>query len=58
MTSVGGAVTPPERAMRSKASIMNKSLVSIFNNLSVQIKASVASVLLLICLVALGRTLI
>jgi adenylate cyclase len=54
MTSVGGAVTPPERAMRSKASIMNKSLVSIFNNLSVQIKASVASVLLLICLVALG----
>jgi adenylate cyclase len=31
-----------------------QSLIGIFNNLSVQIKASVASVLLLICLLALG----
>ena len=54
MTSVGGAVTPPERAMRPKASSGIQSLIGIFNNLSVQIKASAASVLLLICLLALG----
>jgi PAS domain-containing protein len=54
MTSVGGAVTPPERAMRPKLSSGVQSLIGIFNNLSVQIKASAASVLLLICLLALG----
>ena len=54
MTSVGGAVTPPERSMRPKASSGIQSLIGIFNNLSVQIKASVASALLLICLLALG----
>jgi adenylate cyclase len=54
MTSVGGAVTPPERTMRPKASSGIQSLIGIFNNLSVQIKASVASALLLICLLALG----
>jgi signal transduction histidine kinase/CheY-like chemotaxis protein/HAMP domain-containing protein len=54
MTSVGGAVTPPERARRTMAFSGIQSLIRIFNNLSVQIKASVASVLLLICLLALG----
>jgi hypothetical protein len=54
MTSVGGADTPPERAKYPKASSGARSVLSIFNNLSVQIKASAASVLLLICLLALG----
>ena len=49
-----GAVTPPERLMNPKAPSGIQSLIGIFNNLSVQIKASVASVLLLICLLALG----
>src|SRR5580704_7784484 len=50
----GGAFTPPERPMSSKESSGIQSLIGIFNNLSVQIKASVASVLLLICLLGLG----
>ena len=54
MTSVGGAFTPPERPMRPKASSGTQWLIGIFNNLSVQIKASVASLLLLICLLTLG----
>jgi adenylate cyclase len=54
MTIVGGAFTPPEREMRPKASSGIQRLIGIFNNLSVQIKASVASVLLLICLLTLG----
>jgi adenylate cyclase len=54
MTGVGGAVTPPERAKRPKAPSAIQSLIGIFNNLPIQIKASVASVLLLICLLALG----
>ncbi len=54
MTSVGRAFTPPERPMRPKASSGIQWLIGIFNNLSVQIKASVASFLLLICLLTLG----
>ena len=50
----GGAVTPPERPMSPTESSGIQSLIGIFNNLSVQIKASVASVLLLICLLGLG----
>jgi adenylate cyclase len=50
----GGAVIPPERSMSPQASSGIQSLIGIFNNLSVQIKASVASVLLLICLLGLG----
>ena len=54
MTGVEGAITPPESAMRPKDPSGIQSLIGTFNNLSVQIKASVASVLLLICLLALG----
>ncbi len=54
MTGVEGVVTPPESATGPKDSSGVQSLISTFNNLSVQIKASVASVLLLICLLALG----
>ena len=54
MTGVGGAVTPPKSAMHSKAPFRVQSLFGIFNNLSIQIKASVASGLLLICLLTLG----
>ena len=54
MTSVGGAVTPPERARPRQASSAVRSVLGIFNNLSIQIKASTASVLLLICLLGLG----
>jgi signal transduction histidine kinase/DNA-binding response OmpR family regulator/HAMP domain-containing protein len=50
----GGAVIPPERSMSPQASSGIQSLIGFFNNLSVQIKASVASVLLLICLLGLG----
>ncbi len=50
----GGAVTPPERPMSPKEFSGIQSLIGFFNNLSVQIKASVASVLLLICLLGLG----
>ena len=49
-----GAVTPPERSMTPKESSGIQSLIGVFNNLSVQIKASVASLLLLICLLTLG----
>jgi adenylate cyclase len=54
MTSVGGGFAPPKRSMRPMASSGIQWLIGIFNNLSVQIKASVASVLLLICLLTLG----
>jgi signal transduction histidine kinase/CheY-like chemotaxis protein/HAMP domain-containing protein len=50
----GRAVTPPECPMSPKTSSGIQSLIGIFNNLSVQIKASVASALLLICLLGLG----
>ncbi len=54
MTGVEGAVTPLESATRPKDPSGIQSLIGAFNNLSVQFKASVASVLLLICLLALG----
>jgi adenylate cyclase len=48
MTSVGGVAASPQRKKPPQA------LLGIFNNLSIQIKASIASVLLLICLLGLG----
>jgi signal transduction histidine kinase/CheY-like chemotaxis protein len=54
MTSVGGIVTTPERAERPRASAGVRSVLGIFHNLPIQIKASAASALLLICLLALG----
>ena len=54
MTSVGGAAALPERNKHPKASAGVRSVLGIFNNLSIQIKASAASALLLICLLGLG----
>jgi signal transduction histidine kinase/DNA-binding response OmpR family regulator/HAMP domain-containing protein len=54
MTSAGRTVTPPEPVKRPPALTGVRSVLGIFNNLSIQIKASAASVLLLICLLALG----
>jgi adenylate cyclase len=54
MTSAGGVVTTPERAKRPRASAGVRSVLGIFHNLPIQIKASAASVLLLICLLGLG----
>jgi methyl-accepting chemotaxis protein len=48
MTSVGGVAASPQRKKPPQA------VLGIFNNLSIQIKASIASVLLLICLLGLG----
>ena len=44
----------PERENRPIASAGLRSLLGIFNNLSIQLKASAASALLLICLLGLG----
>src|SRR5208282_5554721 len=54
MTSVGRVDTTPERAKRPRASAGVRSIIGIFNNLSIQIKASAASLSLLICLLGLG----
>ncbi|MGB6733833.1 MAG: PAS-domain containing protein [Xanthobacteraceae bacterium] len=54
MTAIGGAAAPPESAPREKASADASPIVRIFNNLSIQLKASIASLLLLICLLGLG----
>jgi adenylate cyclase len=48
MTSVGGVAASPQRKKPPQT------VLGIFNNLSIQIKASIASVLLLICLLGLG----
>ena len=54
MTSVEAAGTPPERVKSPKSSSGVQSILGVFNNLSIQIKASAASALLLICLLGLG----
>lgn len=54
MTSMGDIVPASERAKRQEASSGVRSIIGVFNNLSIQIKASAASVLLLICLLGLG----
>ncbi len=54
MTSVGGAAALPQRNKTTKTAAVIWSGLAIFNNLSIQIKASIASVLLLICLLGLG----
>ncbi len=54
MTASGGAAAPPENAQRAKASTDASPVMRMFNNLSIQLKASVASLVLLICLLGLG----
>ncbi len=54
MTSTGEAAALPERNKHPKASAGIRSALGFFNNLSIQIKASAASALLLICLLGLG----
>ena len=54
MTSVGGVAASPQRKKPPQIAAGLRSVYGIFNNLSIQIKASIASVLLLICLLALG----
>ena len=54
MTTVRRIDTTSERAKHSDAFSGVRSIIGIFNNLSIQIKASAASVLLLICLLGLG----
>ena len=54
MTNGGGVAAWPEREKRPMASAGVRSALDIFNNLSIQLKASAASALLLVCLLALG----
>jgi adenylate cyclase len=54
MTSVGGVAASPEHKKPPQIAAGLRFVIGIFNNLSIQIKASIASVLLLICLLALG----
>src|SRR5581483_5827285 len=54
MTGVGEAAASPQRNKPTKMAAAIWSVLGIFNNLSIQIKASIASVLLLICLLGLG----
>jgi len=54
MTSVGGVAASPQRNKPAKSAPAHWAVLTIFNNLSIQIKASIASVLLLICLLGLG----
>src|SRR6516162_514431 len=54
MTSVGGVAASPQRKKPPQIAAGLRSVYGIFNNLSIQIKASIASVLLLICLLGLG----
>ena len=54
MTSGGGIAPSPERDKGLMTSVGVRSVLGIFNNLSVQLKASAASALLLVCLLALG----
>ena len=54
MTSVGGIVASPEREKRPRASAGVRSVFGIFRNLPIQLEASAASALLLVCLLGLG----
>jgi len=54
MTSAEAAGMPHERDKRPESSSGVQSIFGVFKNLSIQIKASAASVLLLICLLGLG----
>jgi signal transduction histidine kinase/DNA-binding response OmpR family regulator len=54
VTSGGGIAASPEREKRPMASAGARSVLGVFNNLSIQLKASAASALLLVCLLALG----
>jgi signal transduction histidine kinase/DNA-binding response OmpR family regulator len=54
MTNVGGAAASPQCNKPTKIAAAISSVLGNFNNLSIQIKASIASVLLLICLLGLG----
>ncbi len=54
MTAMGSIAKKSERAKRSDTFSRVRSIIDIFNNLSIQIRASVVSALLLICLLGLG----
>jgi signal transduction histidine kinase/DNA-binding response OmpR family regulator len=54
MTNNGWAAASSQSAQPAKASADASSVMRIFNNLSIQLKASIASLLLLICLLGLG----
>jgi signal transduction histidine kinase/CheY-like chemotaxis protein len=54
MRGAGGVVASPQRNKVTKIAGAFLFILGIFNNLSIQIKASIASVLLLICLLGLG----
>jgi len=54
MTNAGEVAASPQRNKPTKTAAAIWSVLGIFNNLSIQIKASIASVLLLICLLGLG----
>ncbi|MBN9089327.1 MAG: response regulator [Reyranella sp.] len=54
MTDVKGPVTAAGRVRRSKAYFSVRSIIDFFNSLSIHVKASAASVLLLLCLLGLG----
>ena len=54
MTSAGGVAASPLRNKPTKTAAAGWSALGIFNNLPILIKASIASVLLLICLLGLG----
>src|SRR5271165_7558100 len=54
MTRVSVIAASPEPIKRPRTSAAVRSVLGVFNNLPIQIKASAASALLLICLLALG----
>jgi len=54
MTNIGGVAASPQSAQPAKTSAESSSVLRVFNNLSIQLKASIASLLLLICLLGLG----
>jgi signal transduction histidine kinase/CheY-like chemotaxis protein/HAMP domain-containing protein len=54
MTAMGGIAKTSDRGKRSDMFSGARSIIDTFNNLSIQIRASVASALVLICLLGLG----
>jgi len=54
MIDIGGVAASPQSARTAKASADASPVMRIFNNLSIQLKASIASLLLLVCLLGLG----
>jgi len=54
MTATRGLAASPEGKQRPRAPTGARSVARVFNNLSIQLKGSIASLLLLICLLGLG----